>query len=175
MTIRYQPTEVGLHLLEVTYNNEPIPGSPFKFHVDAINSGFVTAYGPGLTHGISGQQSYFTIVTKDAGAGMMSPMVSVFHNLHWFINKKHQRNQIMFLNLLRSSIVFQFHSAVFNVIKNQLKKLYINIPLFFIPLLSIFYSYIATSFQRFVVWNSFSVHIKPSNVELHFLLKYPRM
>ena len=79
MTIRYQPTEVGLHLLEVTYNNEPIPGSPFKFHVDAINSGFVTAYGPGLTHGISGEQSYFTIVTKDAGAGTMSPMLSIFH------------------------------------------------------------------------------------------------
>lgn len=47
-------------------------GSPFKFHVDAIDSGFVTAYGPGLSHGISGQPAHFTIVTKDAGAGGLS-------------------------------------------------------------------------------------------------------
>ena len=45
-------------------------GSPFQFHVDAANSGYVYAYGPGLTHGMSGQPSPFTIVTKDAGAGM---------------------------------------------------------------------------------------------------------
>lgn len=44
-------------------------GSPFKFHVDAINSGHVTAYGPGLCHGIVNEPAEFTIVTKDAGAG----------------------------------------------------------------------------------------------------------
>ena len=69
VTIKYQPTEVGLHSMDVAYNNQPIQGSPFKFHVDAINSGFVTAHGPGLSHGVSGQPAHFTIVTKDAGAG----------------------------------------------------------------------------------------------------------
>ncbi|XP_052093723.1 filamin-C-like isoform X17 [Mytilus californianus] len=72
VTIRYQPTETGLHELHVNYNNQEIEGSPFKFHVDAVNSGHVTAYGPGLTHGIVNEPAYFTIVTKDAGAGGLS-------------------------------------------------------------------------------------------------------
>ena len=68
--IKYQPTEVGLHTLEVAYNQVPVQGSPFKFRVDAINAGYVTAHGPGLSHGIAGQPSTFTIVTKNAGPGM---------------------------------------------------------------------------------------------------------
>lgn len=44
-------------------------GSPFKFHVDSISSGYVTAYGSGLTHGVSGEPANFTISTKGAGAG----------------------------------------------------------------------------------------------------------
>jgi len=69
VTIRYEPTESGLHELDVKYNKKPIQGSPFKFHVDPISSGYVYAYGPGLSHGVSGQPCNFTIVTKDAGAG----------------------------------------------------------------------------------------------------------
>jgi hypothetical protein len=44
-------------------------GSPFLFHVDAVNSGYVTAYGPGLSHGVVHEPAYFTINTKEAGAG----------------------------------------------------------------------------------------------------------
>lgn len=44
-------------------------GSPLQFYVDAINSGHVTAYGPGLTHGTVNRPATFTIVTKDAGEG----------------------------------------------------------------------------------------------------------
>ena len=44
-------------------------GSPFKFHVDSLSSGYVTAYGPGLVHGITGEPANFTVATKDAGAG----------------------------------------------------------------------------------------------------------
>lgn len=47
-------------------------GSPYKFHVDSISSGHVTAYGPGLTHGVSGDPTQFTISTKGAGAGGLS-------------------------------------------------------------------------------------------------------
>lgn len=50
----------------------PFIGSPFKFHVDSIASGFVTAYGPGLTHGVTGEPCNFTISTKGAGAGGLS-------------------------------------------------------------------------------------------------------
>ncbi|XP_052286873.1 filamin-A-like isoform X5 [Dreissena polymorpha] len=69
VTVRYQPQETGLHELHLCYNQQEIPGSPFQFHVDAVNSGFVTAYGPGLSHGVVNVPCEFTIVTKDAGAG----------------------------------------------------------------------------------------------------------
>lgn len=47
-------------------------GSPFKFHVDAVTSGYITAYGTGLTQGATGKPSVFTVSTKDAGAGALS-------------------------------------------------------------------------------------------------------
>jgi filamin len=40
--------------------------------VDSISSGYVTSYGPGLTHGVCGEPSNFTISTKGAGAGKIS-------------------------------------------------------------------------------------------------------
>merc|ERR1719462_1014424 len=66
ITVHYQPTEIGLHQLDIFYSGEHIQGSPFMFHVDAINSGYVTAYGPGLSHGLCDEPCSFTIVTKDA-------------------------------------------------------------------------------------------------------------
>ncbi|XP_071960404.1 filamin-A-like isoform X2 [Antedon mediterranea] len=69
ITVKYAPTETGLHQLTIKYNNQFIPGSPFQFHVDEIKSGQATAYGPGLTHGICGDSCNFTINTKDAGPG----------------------------------------------------------------------------------------------------------
>lgn len=47
-------------------------GSPFKFHVDSLASGYVTAYGPGLVYGVCGEPGNFTISTKGAGAGGLS-------------------------------------------------------------------------------------------------------
>ncbi|KAJ6639385.1 Filamin-A, partial [Pseudolycoriella hygida] len=47
-------------------------GSPYKFHVDSIASGSVTAYGPGLSQGITGEPCNFTISTKGAGGGGLS-------------------------------------------------------------------------------------------------------
>lgn len=47
-------------------------GSPYKFHVDSIASGSVTAYGSGLTQGITGESCTFTISTKGAGGGGLS-------------------------------------------------------------------------------------------------------
>lgn len=47
----------------------PFAGSPVEFFVDTIASGHVTAHGPGLVTGRVNQPAYFTIVTKDAGAG----------------------------------------------------------------------------------------------------------
>lgn len=72
VSVRYSPREEGLHELHVKYNAEHVQGSPFKFHVDSIASGYVTAHGPGLVHGITGEPCNFSISTKDAGAGGLS-------------------------------------------------------------------------------------------------------
>lgn len=69
VTINYQPTETGLHNLHVSYNDEPLEGSPYQFFVDSVDSGVVAAYGPGLSYGTAGEECNFTIDTKNAGAG----------------------------------------------------------------------------------------------------------
>lgn len=45
-------------------------GSPLQFFVDYMNSGNVSAYGPGLIHGTVNKPAVFTVNTKDAGEGM---------------------------------------------------------------------------------------------------------
>ncbi|KAK5896389.1 hypothetical protein CgunFtcFv8_009994 [Champsocephalus gunnari] len=72
VTVKYSPTERGLHEMDITYDGNHIPGSPLQFYVDAVNSGHVTAFGPGLTHGTVSRAATFTIVTKDAGEGGLS-------------------------------------------------------------------------------------------------------
>ncbi|XP_047245448.1 filamin-C-like isoform X3 [Girardinichthys multiradiatus] len=72
VTVKYSPTERGLHEMDIKYDGNHIPGSPIQFFVDAINSGHVTAYGPGLSHGTVNRPATFTIVTKDAGEGGLS-------------------------------------------------------------------------------------------------------
>ena len=72
VTMRYQPDETGLHKLHVRYNEKPIDASPFEFYVAPATAGRVYAYGPGLSHGVAGHPSEFTIVTRDAGAGGLS-------------------------------------------------------------------------------------------------------
>jgi filamin len=96
VSIKYQPSEVGLHELEVMCSGVAIQGSPFKFHVDALNTltgsqedittsmsqthihsqhGYVNAHGQGLTHGFCDEPCEFSIVTKDAGTGGLAVAV----------------------------------------------------------------------------------------------------
>ncbi|XP_072482139.1 filamin-A isoform X2 [Notamacropus eugenii] len=72
VTVRYAPTEAGLHEMDIRYDSMHIPGSPLQFYVDYVNSGHVTAYGPGLTHGLVNKPAIFTVNTKDAGEGGLS-------------------------------------------------------------------------------------------------------
>ncbi|KAJ8411391.1 hypothetical protein AAFF_G00173970 [Aldrovandia affinis] len=72
VTVKYAPTEKGLHEMDIKYEGNHIPGSPLQFYVDAMNSGHVTAYGAGLSHGMVNKPTTFTIVTKDAGEGGLS-------------------------------------------------------------------------------------------------------
>ncbi|KAL5112591.1 Filamin-A [Taenia crassiceps] len=81
LTVKYHPKERGMHELHVTTVASgsdlrmPLKGSPFKFFVDNAASGNVTAYGPGLSHGITGQPAEFTVDMKNAGAGGLSVSV----------------------------------------------------------------------------------------------------
>lgn len=47
-------------------------GSPYKFHVDTQASGCLTAYGPGLSAGKTGEACVFTISTKGAEVPLLS-------------------------------------------------------------------------------------------------------
>ena len=47
-TIIYYPTTVGSYSVNVTFNSESIPKSPFKVNVCQTNSAACRAYGPGL-------------------------------------------------------------------------------------------------------------------------------
>lgn len=57
--IRFIPRENGVHSIDVKFNGRHIPGSPFKIRVgeqsQAGDPGLVTAYGPGLEGGTTGQ------------------------------------------------------------------------------------------------------------------------
>jgi filamin len=96
VSIKYDPREEGLHELAVKYNGEHIQGSPYKFHVDNMTSGYVTAYGAGLTHGVSGEPSDFIISTKGAGAGGLSMAVEGPSKAD--VNETHSFIILIFLN-----------------------------------------------------------------------------
>ncbi|XP_066182806.1 filamin-B isoform X4 [Sylvia atricapilla] len=69
VTVKYAPTEVGLHEMHIKYMGNHIPESPLQFYVNYPNSGSVSAYGPGLIYGVANKPATFTIVTEDAGEG----------------------------------------------------------------------------------------------------------
>lgn len=64
--VRFLPQENGIHLIEVTFKGQPIPGSPFKVRVGAPEEigdpGLVHAYGEGLEKGTTseGSNSFFS-------------------------------------------------------------------------------------------------------------------
>lgn len=68
---------IGLHLI---INYSVLLGSPLQFYVDYVNSGHVTAYGPGLIHGMVNKPAVFTVNTKDAGEGIYAQLFIRFYN-----------------------------------------------------------------------------------------------
>uniref|UniRef100_A0AAY4BYE5 Calponin-homology (CH) domain-containing protein n=1 Tax=Denticeps clupeoides TaxID=299321 RepID=A0AAY4BYE5_9TELE len=69
VTVKYAPTEAGLHEMHIKYNGTHIPESPLQFYVNNANSPNVTAYGPGLVYGTANKTATFTIYTEDASEG----------------------------------------------------------------------------------------------------------
>ncbi|XP_062318218.1 filamin-C-like isoform X2 [Osmerus eperlanus] len=72
IAVKFMPTEKGLHEMDIKYEGNHIPGSPLQFYVDTMNTGLVTAYGPGLCHGTVNKQATFTVITRNAGEGGLS-------------------------------------------------------------------------------------------------------
>ena len=63
---------VGMHQLDVTYENVPVSGSPFRVNaVSGYDATRVRAYGPGLEGATTNEPTTFTIETKGAGQGSL--------------------------------------------------------------------------------------------------------
>ena len=69
VTVHYTPSEPGAHTMELSYAGVPVQDSPYKFTVEQMKPGRVSAFGPGLSSGLAGLPTSFTVVTKDAGPG----------------------------------------------------------------------------------------------------------
>lgn len=55
----------GLHVVEVTYDDVPIPNSPFKVAVtEGCQPSRVQAQGPGLKEAFTNKPNVFTVVTR---------------------------------------------------------------------------------------------------------------
>jgi filamin len=67
------PNEVGPYLLDVTYENIPVPGSQFRTQaIPGCDPSRVKVYGPGLEGGITNTPCQFTVETKGCGQGSLS-------------------------------------------------------------------------------------------------------
>jgi filamin len=75
--ISYEPKEEGAHEISLRYNDEPIDDGPIVFYVDSVGSAKkkITAYGPGLTRGLVGEQNKFTINTGGLGSAKLNVSV----------------------------------------------------------------------------------------------------
>ncbi|XP_078393717.1 filamin-B-like [Cetorhinus maximus] len=74
-SIRFVPTEMGIHTVSVKYQNQHVQGSPFQFTVGPLGEGGahkVRAGGPGLERAEAGVPAEFSIWTREAGAGGLS-------------------------------------------------------------------------------------------------------
>lgn len=68
VSLKYDPKEEGLHEISLTSSGEHLQGSPYFVFVDSLTGPNVTAYGPGLSHGIAGSPCNFMIDTRGSKA-----------------------------------------------------------------------------------------------------------
>lgn len=55
----------GVHLIEVLYDDVPVPKSPFRVSVtEGCDPSRVRAYGPGLEEGLVNKSNRFTVETR---------------------------------------------------------------------------------------------------------------
>ncbi|XP_066474120.1 filamin-B isoform X1 [Tiliqua scincoides] len=69
-TAKYIPREEGLYAVDISYDGNPVPGSPYTVEATLPpDPSKVKAHGPGLEGGLVGRPAEFTIDTKGAGTG----------------------------------------------------------------------------------------------------------
>lgn len=74
VTIQYRPVQSGVHELNLSYNDTPVEGMPVRINVDATDNGhYVTAYGPGLFQGASGERLEFSVTKADVDVTIDGP------------------------------------------------------------------------------------------------------
>ena len=70
--IRLDPIKAGKYRTSVKWSGSHIPGSPFILKIfPGADASKCKAYGPGLENGLVGNPSFFTIETRNAGAGTL--------------------------------------------------------------------------------------------------------
>uniref|UniRef100_A0A672YRV6 Filamin B n=1 Tax=Sphaeramia orbicularis TaxID=375764 RepID=A0A672YRV6_9TELE len=68
--VEYTPYENGVHIVQVLYDDTPIPKSPFRVSVsEGCDPSKVVATGPGLQQALTEQPNNFNIITRGAGIG----------------------------------------------------------------------------------------------------------
>ncbi|OUC46894.1 putative Filamin/ABP280 repeat protein, partial [Trichinella nativa] len=84
VSVKYQPSEVGLHELQIKHDGLHVPGSPFSFHVGQVDDGYVTAYGNGLSFGIAGEPAQFTVCAREPRGGRKQTILItiIYYFLH---------------------------------------------------------------------------------------------
>lgn len=73
-TLFVKPQEHGKHILQIKYNDEHVPGSPFLIKISGPpDASKVLVIGPGICHGVLSRfKSRFICETKGAGAGQLT-------------------------------------------------------------------------------------------------------
>ena len=73
-TLYVKPQEPGKHLLQIKYNDEHVPGSPYILRVSGPpDASKVRVLGPGICHGVLDKfTSKFVCETRGAGAGQLT-------------------------------------------------------------------------------------------------------
>lgn len=70
--------DVGIHLVEVLYDDAPVPKSPFRVSVvEGCDPTRVRAYGPGLEGGITNKSNSFTVETRYLGIPFKSDIADL--------------------------------------------------------------------------------------------------
>lgn len=91
-TLFVKPQEPGKHILQIKYNDEHVPGSPFIIRISGPpDASKVRVIGPGICHGVLNKfKSKFICETRGAGAGQLTVRIRGPKGKYFLFNKLYQ-------------------------------------------------------------------------------------